>query len=75
MEAIAANPDAVWEPFLIQTDDDGSTSYYSQNPTYNFAGDLRMLITLSNNDIFVSWILCAMMERITVSLKNIIRIM
>lgn len=22
MEAIAANPDAVWEPFLIQTDDD-----------------------------------------------------
>lgn len=36
MEAIAANPDAVWEPFLIQTDDDGSTSYYSQNPTYKY---------------------------------------
>ena len=36
MEAIAANPDAVWEPFLIQTDGDGSTSYYSQNPTYKY---------------------------------------
>lgn len=36
MEAIAANPDAVWEPFLIQTDDNGSTSYYSQNPTYKY---------------------------------------
>ena len=36
MEAITANPDAVWEPFLIQTDADGSTSYYSQNPTYKY---------------------------------------
>ncbi len=36
MEAITKNPDAVWEPFLLQTDDDGSTSYYSQNPTYKY---------------------------------------
>lgn len=36
MEAVAADPDAVWEPFLLQTDADGSTSYYSQNPTYKY---------------------------------------
>lgn len=36
MEAMEANPQAVWEPFLIQTDEDGSTSYYSQNPTYKY---------------------------------------
>ncbi len=36
MEAITADPDAVWEPFLLQTADDGSTSYYSQNPTYKY---------------------------------------
>ena len=36
MEAVTADPDAVWEPFLLQTEDDGSTSYYSQNPTYKY---------------------------------------
>ncbi len=36
MEAIAADPDARWAPFLIATKDDGSTSCYSQNPTYKY---------------------------------------
>ncbi len=36
MEAVTADPDAVWEPFLLQTEDDGSTSYYTQNPTYKY---------------------------------------
>ncbi len=36
MEAIAADSDAVWEPFLLQTEDDGSTSYHTQNPTYKY---------------------------------------
>lgn len=36
MEAVTKNPEARWEPYLLQTDEDGSTSYYSQNPTYKY---------------------------------------
>ncbi len=36
MDAKEANPDAEWMPYLIATDDDGSTSYYSQNPSYKY---------------------------------------
>ena len=34
--AVNANPDADWQPYLIQTSDDGSTSYHSQNPCYKY---------------------------------------
>lgn len=36
MDAIEENPDAEWMPYLIATDEDGSTSYYSKNPTYKY---------------------------------------
>lgn len=36
MEAIAQNPEAEWMPYLLATNEDGSTSYYSQNPTYKY---------------------------------------
>lgn len=36
MEAVKADPTAKWEPFLIATDEDGSTSYHSQNPSYKY---------------------------------------
>ena len=34
--AVNTNPDADWQPYLIQTSDDGSTSYHSQNPCYKY---------------------------------------
>ncbi len=33
MEAMQENPDAEWEPYLIQTEADGSTRFASQKPT------------------------------------------
>ena len=36
MEAVEVNPDAEWVPYLIATDEDGSTSYYSKNPSYKY---------------------------------------
>lgn len=36
IDAIQNNPDAEWKPYLLQTDSDGSTSYYSQNPSYKY---------------------------------------
>lgn len=30
------NPHAEWEPYLIQTDEDGYTTYTSQNPSYKY---------------------------------------
>ena len=36
MEAMSKNPEANWQPYLIQTDKDGTVSYYSQNPTYKY---------------------------------------
>lgn len=36
MKAREKNPEAEWVPYLIETDDDGSTSYVSQNPTGNY---------------------------------------
>ena len=32
--AVSKNPDANWQPYLIATDSDGTTSYHSQNPCY-----------------------------------------
>lgn len=32
--AVSRNPDADWQPYLIATDSDGTTSYHSQNPCY-----------------------------------------
>lgn len=32
--AVSRNPDANWQPYLIATDSDGTTSYHSQNPCY-----------------------------------------
>ena len=34
--AVSINPDADWQPYLIQTSADGSTSYHSQNPCYKY---------------------------------------
>lgn len=34
--AINKNPDADWQPYLIATDSDGTTSYHSQNPCYKY---------------------------------------
>ena len=34
--AVSKNPDADWQPYLIATDSDGTTSYHSQNPCYNY---------------------------------------
>lgn len=36
MEAVEADPEAEWEPYLIATAEDGSTSYYSQNANYKY---------------------------------------
>lgn len=36
IDAKKANGDADWEPYLIQTDADGSTCYASQNPSYKY---------------------------------------
>lgn len=35
--AVSKNPDADWQPYLIATDSDGTTSYHSQNPCYKYA--------------------------------------
>lgn len=34
--AVSTNPDANWQPYLIATDSDGTTSYHSQNPCYKY---------------------------------------
>ena len=34
--AVSKNPDADWQPYLIATDSDGTTSYHSQNPCYKY---------------------------------------
>lgn len=34
--AVSRNPDADWQPYLIATDSDGTTSYHSQNPCYKY---------------------------------------
>ena len=34
--AVSRNPDAGWQPYLIATDSDGTTSYHSQNPCYKY---------------------------------------
>ena len=36
INAVNKNPDADWEPYLLATDDEGVTSYHSQNPTYKY---------------------------------------
>lgn len=36
MDAVESDPDAEWMPYLIETDDDGSTSCYSQQPSYKY---------------------------------------
>ena len=36
MEAMENNPDAVWEPYLIRTTEDGKLQYYDQNPSYKY---------------------------------------
>lgn len=33
---VSRNPDANWQPYLIATDSDGTTSYHSQNPCYKY---------------------------------------
>lgn len=34
--AVSRNPDANWQPYLIATDSDGTTSYHSQNTCYKY---------------------------------------
>ena len=34
--AVSRNQDADWQPYLIATDSDGTTSYHSQNPCYKY---------------------------------------
>ncbi len=34
--AVSRNPEADWQPYLIATDSDGTTSYHSQNPCYKY---------------------------------------
>lgn len=34
--AVSVNPEADWQPYLIQTSEDKSTSYHSQNPCYKY---------------------------------------
>lgn len=34
--AVSRNPNANWQPYLIATDSDGTTSYHSQNPCYKY---------------------------------------
>lgn len=36
VNAVGKNPDADWQPYLIATDSDGTTSYHSQNPCYKY---------------------------------------
>lgn len=36
IDAMKNNPDAEWIPYLISTEEDGSTSYISQNPSYKY---------------------------------------
>lgn len=36
VNAVSRNPDADWQPYLIATDSDGTTSYHSQNPCYKY---------------------------------------
>ena len=36
VNAVSKNPDADWQPYLIATDADGTTSYHSQNPCYKY---------------------------------------
>ena len=36
MEAMENNPDAVWEPYLIRTTEDGKLQYYDPNPSYKY---------------------------------------
>ena len=36
VNAVSKNPDADWQPYLIATDTDGTTSYHSQNPCYKY---------------------------------------
>ncbi|MBO5199204.1 MAG: extracellular solute-binding protein [Lachnospiraceae bacterium] len=36
MEALQADPDACWMLYLLQTEDDGTTSFYSKNPVYKY---------------------------------------
>ncbi len=36
VNAVSKNPDADWQPYLIATASDGTTSYHSQNPCYKY---------------------------------------
>ncbi len=36
MDAVEADPTADWEPYLLATAEDGSTSFYSKNPSYKY---------------------------------------
>ena len=36
VNAVSKNSDADWQPYLIATDTDGTTSYHSQNPCYKY---------------------------------------
>lgn len=36
MDAKAADPDAVWEPYLISTTPEGKTRYFDQRPSYKY---------------------------------------
>lgn len=36
MQAMQDNPEADWQPYVISTDDSGTVSYYSQNPSYKY---------------------------------------
>lgn len=36
MDAKTENPDAVWEPYLISTTEDGKTRYFDQKPSYKY---------------------------------------
>ncbi len=36
MDARKANPDAVWEPYLISTTEDGKIRYFDQKPSYKY---------------------------------------
>ncbi len=36
MNSEKSDPDADWQPYLLQTDSDGNTSYASQNPSYKY---------------------------------------
>lgn len=36
MEAKSKNPDAVWEPYLLATTEDGKTRFFDQKPSYKY---------------------------------------